>query len=179
MPAYPALVTLHVTAGALGRLLGPMVAWTDSRTHSGATDLAASSPPPTQPPPHRAPLRSRHSTLWPWYLTTVAAICATATLMVLWHRPDLWWLIPVSALTFALALLGRHATARPGPWTHAYVHGLGGSYIALWTAPLVVSFALHGPLYGLSELIAWLGPTLLVLPLLEFWRRRLPIPIGV
>ncbi|MEC3954463.1 hypothetical protein VMT65_15585 [Nocardia sp. CDC153] len=166
MPTYTALLALHITVGTLGLLLGPVVAWTDVK-----------SPPPqpiwSAPPAARHPLNG-----WPWYLKTLAAICITATVMVLWHRPDLWWLIPVSALTYALADLGHRARYRRGAWTHAYVHGLGGSYIALWTATLVVAFALNGPLYGPSELIAWLGPTFVALPLLELWRRHLRIPIA-
>ncbi|GAB0107201.1 hypothetical protein JMUB6875_61940 [Nocardia sp. JMUB6875] len=154
MPTYTALLTLHILVGTLGLLLGPIVAWTDLES-----------------PPHPS------FNWWSWYLKTVAAICITATVMVLWHRPDLWWLIPISALTYALADLGHRSRHRPGTWTHAYVHGLGGSYTALWTATLVVAFTLNGPLYGPSELIAWLGPTLFALPLLEIWRRHLPAPI--
>ncbi|MVU76558.1 hypothetical protein GPX89_04785 [Nocardia sp. ET3-3] len=161
MPAYTVLLALHITAGALGLLLGPVVGWADARSRPDAA-------------------RSRHSAdWWPWYLRALAAIGITATIMVLWHRTDLWWLIPLSALTYALALLGRRAAGRPEAWTHAYVHGLGGSYIALWTATLVVAFALHGPLRGPFELVAWLGPTLLALPLLELWRRRLLVPVGI
>ncbi|MFE3194575.1 hypothetical protein ACFXHA_36605 [Nocardia sp. NPDC059240] len=158
MPTYPALLTLHIIVGTLGLLLGPAVALSDTKTR-------------------RTPAPSHPTNLWRWYLRTLAAVGLTATIMVLWHRPDLWWLIPLSALTYALADLGRRARSRPNTWTHAYVHGLGGSYIALWTATLVVAFALHGPLYGPSELIAWLGPTLVALPLLELWRRNLPAPV--
>ncbi|GAB2548731.1 hypothetical protein [Nocardia heshunensis] len=161
MPTYPVLLTLHIIVGTLGLLLGPAVALADIGTR-------------------RTPALSRRpgtAELWRWYLGTLAAVGITATVMVLWHRQDLWWLIPLSAVTYALADLGRRARGRPGGWTHAYVHGLGGSSIALWTATLVVAFALHGPLYGPAELIAWLGPTLVALPLLELWRRHLPAPV--
>ncbi|MET9492202.1 hypothetical protein [Nocardia sp. NPDC006630] len=152
MAGYTAVLGIHIVAGTAGLLLGPTVAWADTRGRRGSRDLGG------------------------WYLGIVVAVAITATALVIWKRTDLWWLVPVSALTVALAALGRHATGRPGGWTHAYVHGLGGSYIALLTATAVVAFALHGPLYGPAELIAWLTPTALLAPLLELWRQRLPVP---
>ncbi|MEV6768089.1 hypothetical protein AB0N05_05590 [Nocardia sp. NPDC051030] len=149
MTGYAVLVGAHIVVGTAGLLLGPVVGWADTRRHTWARTLGY------------------------WYLGITAAVCITATWMVLVRRTDLWWLIPVSALTFALAVLGRYALFRPEAWTHAYVHGLGGSYIALITATVVVSFALDGPLYGASELIAWLGPTAIGAPLLELWRKTL------
>ncbi|MFC9997582.1 hypothetical protein [Nocardia sp. NPDC127526] len=50
---------------------------------------------------------------------------------------------------------------------------MGGSYIALLTATIVVSVAIDGPLYGAAQLIAWLAPTAVITPLLEVWRRRI------
>lgn len=145
---YSTLLTAHILTGTAGLLLGPAVAWADFH-HPGKTRLGA------------------------WYLGLVVAVAITATALVLMRRTDLWWLVPVSVLTVALATLARAAVSRPGPWTHAYVHGLGGSYIALVTATAVVSFALDGPLRGPAELIAWLGPTAIGVPLLEYWRRRI------
>ncbi|MBL1079120.1 hypothetical protein JK358_32420 [Nocardia sp. 2] len=147
MTGYTVLLTLHIVVGAAGLALGPAVAWADAR----------------KPRPD----------LWTAYLGTVAAVCISAVGLVVWRRTDLWWLVPVSALTVALAMLGWRAAGRPGDWTHAYVHGLGGSYIALVTATVVVSFAVDGPLHGPAQLIAWLGPTVLGTPLLELWRRGL------
>ncbi|MFI1913162.1 hypothetical protein [Nocardia sp. NPDC020380] len=155
MSGYPVLLASHVMVGTAGLLLGPVLAWADARAWRQARGLGD------------------------WYLGVLAAVCLTATGMVWWRRHDLWWLIPVSALTFTLGVLGRRAAGRPAGWTHAYVHGLGGSYIALWTATLVVAFAIDGPLYGSAQLVAWLGPTLVALPLLELWRRRLPAPVAV
>ncbi|QLY29891.1 hypothetical protein H0264_32540 [Nocardia huaxiensis] len=148
MSGYQSLLALHIVAGTAGLLLGPAVAWADARASR------------------------RSSPLWTAYLGAVGAVCLTAVGLVLWHRTDLWWLIPVSTLTVALAALGRSALDRPGAWDHAYVHGLGGSYIALITATVVVSFAIDGPLHGPAQLIAWLGPTVLGAPLLELWRRH-------
>ncbi|MCU1648231.1 MAG: hypothetical protein JWN03_8506 [Nocardia sp.] len=148
MVGYPELLGIHIVAGIAGLLLGPVLAWADARRWRRSRDLGA------------------------WYLGIVVAVAITAIGLVIWKRTDLWWLVPVSLLTVALAVLGRYATGRPGGWTHVYVHGLGGSYIALVTATVVVAFALDGPLYGPWELVAWLAPTVLLAPLLEVWRQQ-------
>ncbi|WP_067574677.1 hypothetical protein [Nocardia acidivorans] len=148
MAGYAALLDTHIIAGTAGLALGPLVAWADARHWRSARELGA------------------------WYLGIVVAVGITATGLVIVKRTDLWWLIPVSVLTVTLAVLGRYAYGRPDGWTHAYVHGLGGSYIALLTATVVVAFALDGPLYGPAELIAWLTPTAVIAPLLELWRRK-------
>ncbi|WP_405139178.1 hypothetical protein [Nocardia sp. NBC_01388] len=155
MAGYTALLGLHIVAGTAGLLLGPLVAWAAARGRRSSRELGG------------------------WYLGIVVAVAITATALVIWKRTDLRWLVPVSALTVALAVLGRHATGRPGRWTHGYVHGLGGSYIALVTATVVVAFALHGPLHGPAELIAWLTPTALLAPLLEIWRQRYNLTVIV
>ncbi|MGW4244138.1 hypothetical protein, partial [Nocardia sp. NPDC004722] len=72
MPAYTALLTLHITAGTLGLILGPAVALSDTRTRH--------TPARSHPP--------RNGDLWRWYLGTLAAVGITATLMVLWRRPQ-------------------------------------------------------------------------------------------
>lgn len=147
------MLVVHIASGALGLLLGLIVMWIESRPDGAA----------------------RGRLIGQGYLWTVIVVCVSATVLVLTRRHDLWWLIPVSALTVALAFLARRAITQPGTgWSHAYVHGQGGSYIALLTAAIVVSFAIDGPLTGAGQLIAWLGPTALGTPLLELWRRRVP-----
>lgn len=147
MSGYAALLTFHIVVGAIGLVLGPVLMWADARRWQRARDLGV------------------------LYVGMVAAVGISATGLVVARRDDLWWLVPVSVLTLGLAFLGRYAVGRPGGWSHGYVHGLGGSYIALVTATVVVSFAVDGPLYGASQLVAWLGPTAVGTPLLEVWRR--------
>ncbi len=90
-----------------------------------------------------------HSPVGRIYQATVMLICVSAMALVITSRPDLWWLIPVAAASCALALLGRAAGARRfRGWTHAYVHGIGGSYIALVTALVVVALTVDGPVKG-------------------------------
>ncbi|MFC9997583.1 hypothetical protein [Nocardia sp. NPDC127526] len=95
MSAYATLLAFHIVVGAAGLALGPVVAWADAHTWPHSRELGA------------------------WYLGLVVAVCISACALVFWRRTDLWWLVPVSALTVALALLGRYAVARRGAWTHA------------------------------------------------------------
>jgi hypothetical protein len=50
---------------------------------------------------------------------------------------------------------------------------MGGSYIALVTALVVVSFVVNGPVDGVAELIPWLAPTAIGTVLIRVWRHRL------
>ena len=82
--------------------------------------------------------------------------------LIAFDPAGLWWLGPLAALSYGLALLGliaqrRRTQRRLG----LYARGQGGSYIALVTALLVVS--LEGPL-GIA---AWLLPTVIGHRLIE------------
>lgn len=148
------LLNLHIGAGVLGLVLGPVAMWRDTRALRAGRGPAGGV-----------------AAVYPW---SVVAVSLSAILLVGWFRADLWWLVPVAVLSSALALLGRSAaTRRFRGWTHGYVHGLGGSYIALVSALLVVSLTVNGPLGGPAALLPWLAPTALGLLAIEWWRRRL------
>jgi hypothetical protein len=148
------LLNIHIAAGAFGLLLGPFAMWRDTR------DLGAGQGP-----------ASGISAAYAW---TVLAVSVSAIVLVVWYRNDLWWLAPVAAASYGLAVLGRSAAARRfRGWTHAYVHGQGGSYIALVTAFVVVALTVDGPLDGPAALIPWVLPTIVGTLLIEWWRRRL------
>lgn len=148
------LLSIHIAAGTLGLLLGPVAMWQVTRRLQAALtpDDAA-------------------STAYHW---TVLAVCLSAAVLVVWFRPELWWLVPVAAFSYCLVLLGRFALARRfRGWSHAYVHGQGGSYIALVTALVVVSLTVEGPLHGPAEVIPWVAPVVIGTLLIEWWRRQL------
>src|SRR6266487_2883101 len=152
--AHAVLLGIHIAAGTLGLLVGPVAMW------QGTRRLAAA------PGPDTVAGRAYH-----W---TVLTVCLSAAVLVVWFRPALWWLVPVAAGSYSLVLLGRLAVARRfRGWTHAYVHGLGGSYIALVTALAVVALTVDGPLHGAAEVIPWALPAAIGIPLIEWWRRLL------
>lgn len=148
------LLAGHVVAGTAGLLLGPLVMVEDSRRFMAGLGGTGR--------------RSRA------YRGLVLLVCASAIGLVLENRPELWWLIPVSVLTYGLAVLARvSAEGRPRGWLHGYVHGQGGSYIALFTAFLVVALTVDGPVAGAAQLVPWLAPTVVGTVLIERWRRHL------
>jgi hypothetical protein len=149
------LLTAHIGLGTLGIILGPAVIWRETRLLQSGR-----------------PARSRVGAV---YQLVVLLICASAVGLVLTVRPDLWLLIPVAAASYALVVLGRVASERPSPaWLHAYVHGIGGSYIALVTALVVVALTVDGPIKGgVLEVVPWVAPAAVGTALIELWRRRL------
>lgn len=148
------LLAGHIVAGTAGLLLGPLVMVEDSRRFTMGL---------------RGTGRRSGA-----YRGVVLLVCASAIGLVFESRPELWWLVPVSVLTYGLAVLARtSAEWRPRGWLHGYVHGQGGSYIALVTALIVVALTVDGPVTGAAQLVPWLAPTVIGTVLIERWRRRL------
>jgi hypothetical protein len=148
------LLMIHIGSGTLGLLLGPTVVWRESKR------LLAG--------------RLANSAVGAAYEATILLICVSAIALVVSSRPDLWLLVPVAVASYGLVRLGRIAGGRPFPsWSHAYVHGIGGSYIALVTALVVVALTVDGPVKGSAEVIPWVLPAALGTPLIEMWRRYL------
>lgn len=149
-----ALLVVHIVTGTAGLLLGLLAMRQDTRRFAAGERTTG-------------PVNT-------WYRWTVLVVCLSAVGLVLVRRTDLWWLVPVSALTYGLAVLASESARRRfRGWTHGYAHGIGGSYIALVTALVVVSLAVNGPLGGSAELIPWLAPTAIGTVLIEVLRRRI------
>ncbi|MGI8847428.1 MAG: hypothetical protein ACR2GX_04060 [Candidatus Dormibacteria bacterium] len=148
------VLTVHIAAGSLGLVLGPVVMWLGTRQlQAGRRGLTPMSDA---------------------YIGAVLMVCLSAVVLVVQGRPDLAWLITVAVFSAFLVVLARvAATRRFAGWTHAYVHGQGGSYISLVTALLVVALTVGGPVGGTAQVVPWVLPTLIGVPLVEWWRRRL------
>jgi hypothetical protein len=131
-------LALHIVSGTVALALGPLAVLAAARRHS-SRELALTA-----------------------YLWAVFATCLTAAVVSLLDWSRLWWLVPVAALSYLLALVGYMAVRRGWPrWVGA--HGLGGSYIALWTALLVVT---AGDISTTAEIVAWILPAAIGVPLI-------------
>ncbi len=125
---HDVVLGIHIAAGVLGLVLGPVAAAARTR---------------------------------PWltaYQWVVLAVSATALGLVAMDVSGLW--------PFALLALGTAALVIAGRRTHrrdVFIRLTGGSYISLVTALLVVSW---------SSVAAWLLPTLLGVPLVEWSAAR-------
>ena len=134
---HDSLLALHVIAGSLGLILGPVAVWAGTQ---GELEGGAGSA----------------------YHWSVLAVCLTACGLVALDFRALWWLLLLAGLSYALALLGFLAPRRRWRgWVRAYARGQGGSYVALVTALLVVSVE------GTASVAAWVLPTLVGHPLIE------------
>jgi hypothetical protein len=131
-------LVLHVASGAVALALGPLALLAARRRRRSYRQL-------------------RDAYYW-----TVLVVCATATVVSLLAWARLWWLVPIAALSYGLALVGYLGSRHNWPlWARA--HGWGGSYIALVTALLVVS--VRG-VSGVLEAIAWILPAAIGVPLI-------------
>jgi hypothetical protein len=135
--AHALLLAAHVAAGAASLVAGAVALWLpDRRPRAGIA-----------------------------YLGSVLAVAATALGLVALDPDAFLWLAPLAVLTAGLVVAGQLAPARD--WgRRVRGHGLGGAYVALVTATLVVS--LDGP----AQVVAWLAPTLVGVALIERWVRR-------
>jgi hypothetical protein len=131
------VLSVHVVAGTAGLLLGPLLLLA-GRAH-GVLRIA----------PAAAGMAVA-------YQVAVAGLTLTALGLVAFDVGRLWWLAPIAAATEAMALGGRRAGQRAQRgWA---IRLLGGSYVALVTALLVVSW---------FSWISWLLPTALMVPVIE------------
>ena len=135
MEAWDAALALHIAAGTSGLALGPLAMRAAKR-------------------------RGPHTLLGEAYHAAMATVCLSAAALALleWHR--IWWFLPIAAFSYANALVGYAAAKRRGHgWLIAHIGGMGGSYIALTTALLVVNLGREVPL-------AWVLPTLVGTPII-------------
>lgn len=129
-------LVLHVASGAVALALGPLAILVARQQRRGAAGL-------------------RDAYHW-----TVLVVCATATVVSVLAWARLWWLVPVAALSYSLALAGHLGSRHHWPlWIRA--HAWGGSYIALVTALLVVSVRGVSPAL---EVVAWILPAAIGVP---------------
>jgi uncharacterized membrane protein len=133
-PRDPVLA-MHIAAGTTGLILGPLAMRATKR-------------------------RGPHTRLGETYHWAMLAVCLSASALAIldWHR--IWWFLPIAAFSYANALLGYLAAKRRRRgWLRRHVRGMGGSYIALVTALLVVNVGQQLP-------IAWFIPTIIGSPII-------------
>jgi len=111
---HTVILAMHVAAGVLGALFGPLaIAW----LARGRTGWLASA-----------------------YHLSVGLVCLSAIGLAALDPARLWWFVLIAAGSYAFSARGMAAirSGRPG-WSARAVRGFGGAYIALWTAIAVVS----------------------------------------
>ena len=137
------ILVAHIAAGTAGLVLGPVAMLAPKR-------------------------RGRHTRAGTVYHWVMLAVCVSAAGLALLDWTRLWWFLPIAAFSYGWALLGYvMVRRRPRGWLAWHIRGMGGSYIALTTALLVVNF-------GRSNLVVWFIPTIAGSPLIAWFSRRRP-----
>ncbi len=138
------VLVLHIAAGIVGLILGPvaMSAWKRPGVHTQAGEA---------------------------YHWVVLLVCVSAGGLAGLDWTRNWWFLPIAAGSYAFALYGYLAAKRRWPaWLRAHLAGQGGSYIAMVTALLVVNWQTFTGRPGRSSLWPWLLPTLVGSPMIAW-----------
>jgi uncharacterized membrane protein len=137
MAIWDPILALHITAGTTGLILGPLAMRAVKRRG-----------------PHTKLGEAYH-----WVMLTVC-LSAAALAILAWHR--IWWFLPIAGFSYANAFIGYVAVKRRRRgWLRAHIGGMGGSYIALITALLVVNVGDELPL-------VWFLPTIVGSPIIAW-----------
>ena len=140
-----AILVVHAAAGAAGLVLGAVALAGAARGRDPGWTAAA-------------------------YHWLVLVVCVSAVGLAALDLSELWFFIPIAAGSYAFALRATLAERGRAPgWREPFLRGLGGAYIALVTALVVVS---------VGSPVAWVLPTLIGAPLLESAIRRLTFGPG-
>ena len=144
MTLHRVLLALHIAAGFFGLVLGPVV-------------MRARKLPGLHP---------RGGELYHWNMLFVC-LSAAALASMDWER--LRWFLAVAAFSYANALRGYLAAKRRREgWLRAHIGGMGGSYIAMVTALLVVNWKTLTGTPGVATPWPWLLPTLAGSPVIAW-----------
>jgi hypothetical protein len=137
MPLRDPFLAIHIATGTTGLILGPLA---------------------MRAPKRRGP-HTRLGETYHWIMLTVC-LSAAGLAILAWDR--LWWFLAIAAFSYANALVGYLAAKRRRPgWLRAHIGGMGGSYIALVTALLVVNIGQQLP-------VVWILPTVVGSPVIAW-----------
>lgn len=137
-------VTIHVTAGVAGLVLGPIAMRAGKR-------------------------RGPHTRAGEAYHWAFAVLFVSAVVLAISDWSGSGFLAFVAAGSYAFALVGYVAAKRRRPrWVLRHVAGQGGSYIAMTTALLVVNWENLTGTAGRESPLPWVLPTLIGTPLISW-----------
>ncbi len=144
MSMWRVVLGLHIAAGTVGLLLGPVAMWASKRPG----------------------LHTRTGEAYHWVMLTV---CLTASWLAVLDWKRIWWFLPIAVGSYAFALVGYIAAKRRfRGWLQVHVSGQGGSYIAMVTALLVVNWHTLTGTHGVQSPWAWALPTVIGSPIISW-----------
>jgi uncharacterized membrane protein YeaQ/YmgE (transglycosylase-associated protein family) len=141
--AHAFALSVHVAAGSVGLVLGPILMLIPKR-------------------------RGPHTRLGEVYHWTFLVLFISAVWLAILN-PDVWWLAPIGAFSYALALMGYLAAKRRRPgWLVPHIAGQGGSYIAMVSALLTVNWESLTGSAGTSSFLPFILPTVVGAPIITW-----------
>ncbi len=144
MNMHAPFLAVHVAAGTVGLLLGPVAMLAPKR-------------------------RGAHTRAGEAYHWTVLALFVSAVGLAILNWSEVWWLALVGAGSYGFALMGYLAAKRrPRGWLAPHISGQGGSYIALLSAFLVVNWKAFTGTPGFASPLPWVLPTLIGSPIIAW-----------
>jgi len=151
MTLFGSVLAVHISAGAVGLVLGPIA-------------MRASK---------RPGVHTRTGEAYHWVMLV---ICLSAALLALLDWTRLWWFLPIGVGSYAFALFGYvSAKLRWKGWLRAHITGQGGSYIAMTTALLVVNWETLTGSRGIYSPWAWSLPTVVGSPIIAWVRYQVGV----
>jgi hypothetical protein len=137
MWAWEPILALHIAAGATGLILGPLAMRATKQ-------------------------RGPHTSLGEAYHWVMLSVCVSAAALAILAWGRIWGFLPLAAFSYANAFVGYIAAKRRRPsWLAWHIGGMGGSYIALTTALLVVNLGDQLP-------VVWFLPTIVGSPIIAW-----------
>lgn len=101
------------------------------------------------------------------YHASYVLILITSVIMAILHWEQSAFLLYIAIFSYGLALFGYVARKRQRPgWLGRHISGMGGSYIGVITAVLVVNGPNLPGLSALLPLLLWFLPTIVGSPLI-------------
>ena len=114
-----------------------------------------------------------HTRVGALYHWLVFAACALSVPVTIEDWDKNWYMLFVAIFSYAFAFVGYRAGVKRGAgWLRWHISGMLGSYIALWTAFLVVGSRSIPILDQVPQIVLWIFPTIVGTPLIYWVRKR-------
>lgn len=112
--------------------------------------------------------RGRHTTTGRIYFWLVTAVCASAIVLAILNWEVSSYLFYIAIFSFIFALFGYRAYIKKRKnWMVTHIAGMGGSYIAMVTAFIVVNQQNVPAFKEIPSLVFWLLPTIIGTPIIK------------
>jgi len=112
--------------------------------------------------------RGRHTTTGKIYFWLVTAVCISAIVMAILNWEVSSYLFYIAIFSFLFALMGYIAYQKKRKnWMVKHIAGMGGSYIAMVTAFIVVNQQNVPAFKDIPSLVFWLLPTIIGTPIIK------------